>query len=81
MEFINSIIEMVKPLFDNAAVIAVSLISILSSAATIATLFIDESKVNAFLKPIVNVLNIIAGNKLKNTNTTEVEGFDPKTNL
>ena len=63
--------ETITLLFDNAAVIAVALISILSSIATIVTLWIDESKVNKYLKPAVAVLNIVAGNKAKNTNATD----------
>jgi hypothetical protein len=60
-------------LLDNANVIIIATISIISSIATILTMFIDESKVNKYVKPIVKGLNFLAGNVFKNKNATDIK--------
>ena len=65
--------DILQQLFDNAPVIAAALVSMVMALATIITIFIDESKVNKFVKPIVSVLNLIAGNIGKNKNKTDAE--------
>ena len=62
------IMEFLQIAFDNSAVILIAIASLVSSAATIITVFVPDSKVGGFLKPIVSLLNKLAGNVLKNKN-------------
>ena len=63
--------ENLQSIFDNGYVVVVALASIVSSVATIATMFIDESKVNTYVKPVMSLLNWLAGNVFKNKNATD----------
>lgn len=48
--------------------ITVSIIGVINLAANILTMFIPDNKVSGYAKPIVNVLNILAGNIFNNKN-------------
>lgn len=55
---------------ENGYALVIALVSIVSSVATLITMFVDESKVNKYIKPVLGVLNWLAGNVFKNKNAT-----------
>lgn len=63
--------ETLQMLFDNGAVIVAALVAIISSVSSIITLWIDESKVSKYTKPVLKVLNLLALNVFKNKNATD----------
>jgi hypothetical protein len=60
-------------LFDNGSVIVASLIAMVVAVANFVTIFVDESKVNKYVKPVLTVLNFLALNVFKNKNATAVK--------
>jgi hypothetical protein len=56
---------------ENGYGIAMALVAIISSIASLITMFIDESKVNKYIKPVIAVLNFAALNIFKNKNATD----------
>lgn len=60
-------------IFDNGAVVVAALISMLVALSNLLTVFIDETKVNKYLKPVIDVLNFLSLNVFKNKNATAVE--------
>lgn len=68
------LMEINMDFFNEYADVFIAVVALLSSGAlaNLITMFIDESKVNKYFKPVVKVLNIIAGNIGKNRNATDV---------
>lgn len=58
-------------LSEHGYAITIALISIISSIANIVTMFVDETKVNKWIKPIIKILNFLALNIFKNKNKTD----------
>ena len=63
----------VQALLVDGTVIVAALISMVIAVANILTVFIDESKVNSFVKPVLDVLNFLALNIFNNKNATDTE--------
>lgn len=51
-------------------------VPVVIAVANLITAFIDESKVNKYVKPFVSFLNFLAVNVGKNKNATDVDNVD-----
>ena len=60
-----------ETIWANLPELAAATIGVVMAVSNLLTMFIDESKVKGILKPIVAILNLFAGNVLKNKNATD----------
>lgn len=60
-----------ETIWTNLPELAAATIGVVMAVSNLLTMFIDESKVKGILKPIVAILNLFAGNVLKNKNATD----------